>query len=145
MTLTKNGMRDKQITVLADSGSSWSLIGEEYKHFAQDIREIPPSVVLVSATGSPISGAGIALFKIRIGNTEIMTDMFLVSKEVKWNYSIIGMTLMEKLQCNIDLKNKRLSIYPHTKAEDHVQLEYYASHVNKQTKESKQSSTQNGI
>ena len=143
MTLTKNGMRDKQITVLADSGSSWSLIGEEYKHFAQDIREIPPSVVLVSATGSPISGAGIALFKIRIGNTEIMTDMFLVSKEVKWNYSIIGMTLMEKLQCNIDLKNKRLSIYPHTKAEDHVQLEYYASHVNKRTKESEQSRVNN--
>ena len=113
MTLLRENNQNlgsKQIVVLGDSGSSWSLISHHYKHYAIDIRPIPPDIVLVAATGTKIMGQGIGLFLIKIGETIVTTDFFIVDGE--WPYTIVGLSLLEKLNTVIDLASKTLVYLP---------------------------------
>ena len=103
-------LKPKEIVVLADSGSSWSLCSDRLRNYAVDIRPIPPEVKLVSATNGAIKGTGIGLFELQFGDLTILTDIFLVDTEMSWPYTIIGLTLLEQLNALIDLKNKTLTI-----------------------------------
>ena len=131
--LIKEGLKEKKITILADSGSAWSLISSEYSKYAQDIKPVPKNVILVSATGTPIRGAGVALFKIRLGDTYVTTDMFIVDSDVQiWPYTIIGLSLLQRLDTQIDLKNMTMTFFPGTKLEDKSDFALYASHIDRQ-------------
>ena len=100
LNVEKPGLRDKKLTVLADSGSSWSLLSDSYREYALTLRDIPPDIILVSASGNRIIGTKIGLFCIKIGNTRVTTDFFLVDNSVPWNYTILGLSVLENYPWN---------------------------------------------
>ena len=107
--LGPNENNSDKITVLADTGSSWSLIGGEMKEYAIKVRELPEGLSLIGAEGSPIMGIGIGTFYIKIGYTVIKTDFFMVHPDVNWKYPILGLSLLEKLGTTINLGSKTLT------------------------------------
>ena len=120
-------MKPRDITVLADSGSSWSLCSDNFRKYAIEIRPIPPEIILVSATNSPIRGTGIGLFHLQLGSIVVTTDMFLVDTSMSWPYTIVGLTLLEKLETVINLKTKTLTLRLEDGTSDTISYTNYAS------------------
>ena len=75
-------IRDKDIAVLGDSGSSWSLISNLFKNYASEIKPLPPRLSLVGANGGKIPLSGIGIFNIQIGNLIIKTEFVKISKGI---------------------------------------------------------------
>ena len=102
-------LRDKEIIVLGDSGSSWSLISENFKNYAVEIKPIPSRLSLVGASGTQIPIKGIGIFVIKIGKIVVKTEFILVT-DLNWPFTIVGLTLMEKLNSIIDLGKRTISL-----------------------------------
>ena len=85
--------------------------------------------MLVAATGTKIMGQGIGLFLIKIGETIVTTDFFIVDGE--WPYTIVGLSLLEKLNTVIDLASKTLTFSSEPNQTDEIDFSLFASTVGK--------------
>ena len=132
--LVKNGLKPRINTVLWDTGSSWSLCSDTLRHYAIDIRPIPPEIILVSATGGKIKGTGVGIFAIQLDGIEVRTDVFLVDSSISWPYTILGLNLLDKINSLIDIKNKKIIIQPEGEKKGEVKFSFYASGAQKQIK-----------
>ena len=102
--LTPQGTPGRALRALLDTGSNWNCHKQgSLKPYVKSERPIPSNLNLIGASGSKITGVNISTYFIKIGNTVLEAEFYILDEGSKLNYTILGLGVLRKLNAKLDL------------------------------------------